>query len=278
MRTRLEGVDVNGICEIHLNQKIKNNFFFFVFKPIVSKMLSSQTMAAAHFSTGQVAATSPPAVGGLPSPMVTATTTATTSQYHHQDSDNSLLNHESMDFRKHLLLLVQRALEFHIHTEALFYAERLLAESKATDDVSAKEEALFHLSLVHFRMQDWPSCHHLLRHHLPEVQVKRSFRCRLLLAQCAIQMKRFSEAETVLSSMKESDDTLEGKDYAEAVHLLLASICRYSPMIEVLICSSIHRETSRIKEAIGNYELALQANPFCWTAYEGLAALGSYIF
>ena len=143
------------------------------------------------------------------------------------------------EFRKYLLTLIQRSLDFRQYSDALFYAERLLASTSTTNTSSmsefseAKEESLYYLALVHYQLDDMQSCFQLLRQSM--FQTKRSVRCRYLLAQAGYRLKQFPETEAVLSSIVEdyqasmaaetADTSLT--EYQEPVHLLLGTIARY---------------------------------------------------
>ena len=185
------------------------------------------------------------AVAGLPTcstATTTSTATATTAlsigpplPLPHLDSSTE------SEFRKYLLTLIQRSLDFRQYSDALFYAERLLAStSTTTTDTSsisefseAKEESLYYLALVHYQLDDMQSCFQLLRQSM--FQTKRSVRCRYLLAQAGHRLKQFPEMEAVLFSIVEdyqTSMTAETADtslaeYQEPVHLLLGTIARY---------------------------------------------------
>lgn len=159
-----------------------------------------------------------------------------------------------------LVQLVEHYLSLHLYDNALFYAERLFAESSS--------EANRHLLA---------STHVLAGRKRQAVTVLmggHSLVNRFLYARCLIDLEQYRDAEDTL--FKAAGLALVNGRAPSEVRAIIANPQQVpgGPAGIFLLGVCAHR-TVRHDRAVEFYRAALNLDPFMWNAYEGLAALGS---
>lgn len=134
------------------------------------------------------------------------------------------------------------------YENAIFLAERLHAEVPA-------EEAAFLLGTCYYRAGRVNEAHYLLQNisfTLPQA--------KFLFAKCALTLKNFKEAETVLGTI----DSICAEFGEQAPYALL-------------LLAKIYNVTERRNKAADAYRRALALNPFMWKAFTQLCNMGEKV-
>lgn len=151
---------------------------------------------------------------------------------------------------------IWHCLNHYDYQDAIFLAERLCAEVET-------DETVFILATCYYRANMIHQAYWLLQTKSP-----RSPQCRYLLAKCAYQLKKLSEAESALSNvsfaeLKGFDDL--SKEFGEVACFALQLIAK--------ICA----QTERYLVAVEAYKKALKLNPFLWQAFADLCNYGEKV-
>ena len=137
---------------------------------------------------------------------------------------------------------VRASLRGYLYRNATFLCERLCAEFPSESNVHL-------LATCYFRSNQAHRAYHVLKG-------AKSRQCRYLFALACLEMENLEEAEAALLGSLEQGVV----DVAANSYYLLGVICRRS---------------DRREAAIGHYIQALSLDPFLWSAYEDLCALGA---
>lgn len=101
----------------------------------------------------------------------------------------------------------------------------------------------------------------------------KSSECRLLLAKCCCDLKKYEEAEkTLLYKWKVDKKSSAGKTILTVDELIthFSESASFVSQLLGLICS----KTERVARAIEYYKKSLKINPFLWSSFEKLIQLG----
>lgn len=101
----------------------------------------------------------------------------------------------------------------------------------------------------------------------------KSARCRLLLARCCVDLKKYSEAEeALLCSFVQYDSKLSSKCVVSTDELVdeFGESASFAAQLLATVCA----KTERHAKAIDYYKKSLKLNPFLWSSFESLIALG----
>jgi len=151
---------------------------------------------------------------------------------------------------------VWHSLDSYNYDDAIFLADRLVAETPNSDD------AVWLLATCLFRAGQHLRVYHLLK---SKSAGNKSTRCRFLFAKTCFELERFAECEKALLFTPNLQsgfiDTLvnEYPDCASSVLHLLGRVCV---------------KTERLVKAVEYFSKSLKLNPFQWSSYEKLCDLG----
>ena len=161
-----------------------------------------------------------------------------------------------MILREPLEQAVWHSLDSYNYDDAVFLADRLVAETPNSDD------AVWLLATCLFRAGNLLRVYHLLK---SKSAGSKSTRCRFLFAKTCFELERFAECEKALlftpSLQSGFLDTLvnEYPECAASVLHLLGRVCV---------------KTERLVKAVEYFSKSLKVNPFQWSSYEKLCDLG----
>ncbi|XP_033114758.1 cell division cycle protein 27 homolog isoform X2 [Anneissia japonica] len=149
---------------------------------------------------------------------------------------------------------IWHCLTYYAYQDAIFLAERLHAEV-------ASEETLFLLATCYFRSGKPNRAYALLTD-----KGCRTPQCKYLLARCCLQLKKYSEGETILAgSVLTKQHTLEEiiSEYGELSCFVLS------------LLGKILSKSERQPKASECYRQSLKLNPCLWSSFEALCHLGN---
>lgn len=99
-----------------------------------------------------------------------------------------------------------------------------------------------------------------------------SSRCRLLLARCCVDLKKFSEAEEALLCSFMQYESKVSKCVVS--HEDLVTEFGESASFAAQLLAHICAKTERLNKAVEYYKKSLKLNPFLWSSFENLVQLG----
>jgi len=153
------------------------------------------------------------------------------------------------------------ALNHYAYDDAIFLAERLHSEI-------GSDETLYLLATCYYRAFKPIAAYKIL--------TKKPFKsseCRLLLAKCCCDLKKYEEAEKTLMYKWKVDKKLSSSKSILTIEELIAHFNESASFVSQLlglICS----KTDRVPRAIDYYKKSLRINPFLWSSFEKLIQLG----
>ncbi|XP_074597218.1 cell division cycle protein 27 [Brevipalpus obovatus] len=155
-------------------------------------------------------------------------------------------------------------LNHYSYKDAIFLAERLNAEV-------ASEESLYLLATCYYRAGKNVAAYSLLSN-----KSFKSSECRLLLARCCCDLKKYNEAEEAILGKFSCMDNHNNRspDQGLSSDDLLQEFGRsaaFAAQMLALICN----KTERYDKAIDYYQKSLKFNPFLWSSFESLIQLGA---
>jgi len=153
------------------------------------------------------------------------------------------------------------SLNHYAYDDAIFLAERLHSEI-------GSDETLYLLATCYYRASKPIAAYKILS----KKQFKSS-ECRLLLAKCCCDLKKYEEAEKTLMYKWKTDKKSSSTKGALTVDELITHFNESASFVSQLlglICS----KTERITRAIEYYKKSLKINPFLWSSFEKLIQLG----
>ncbi|RUS14794.1 anaphase-promoting complex, cyclosome, subunit 3-domain-containing protein, partial [Endogone sp. FLAS-F59071] len=172
-----------------------------------------------------------------------------------------------------LRALIWHSLDNHLHRNAIFLAERLLA----TD--STDEDSIHLLALCHYLDCQTTAAYTILKG-------AGSVKCRYLFARCCLQLDRPQEGEMALTLAlsEKRNQPARNDEHGEADRaekktvfgLDSITIRNDTPDEASILCllGLLCKKASRINQALDYFHKCLKLNPFMWTAFEGLCQLG----
>ncbi|RWS13328.1 Cell division cycle protein 27-like protein [Dinothrombium tinctorium] len=160
-------------------------------------------------------------------------------------------------------------LNHYAFSDAIFLAERLHSEVNS-------EESLYLLATCYYRAGKTVSAYSILAD-----KAFKSSECRLLLARCCCDLKKFADAEEALIGNKSklqqqssNSSVTSAKCPSLSTEELIAEFneaASFAAQMLAFICS----KTERYEKAIDYYKKSLKLNPFLWSSFESLVQLGS---
>lgn len=153
-------------------------------------------------------------------------------------------------------------LNHYSYKDAIFLAERLNAEV-------ASEESLYLLATCYYRANKQVAAYSILSN-----KSFKSSECRLLLARCCCDLKKYGEAEEALlgkfNCLDKSGCCKSGLSSEDFIQEFGKSAAFAAQML-AFICS----KTERYEKAVDYYLKSLKFNPFLWSSFESLVQLGA---
>ncbi|XP_053207235.1 cell division cycle protein 27 homolog isoform X2 [Panonychus citri] len=153
-------------------------------------------------------------------------------------------------------------LNHYSYKDAIFLAERLNAEV-------ASEESLYLLATCYYRAGKQVAAYSILSN-----KSFKSSECRLLLARCCCDLKKYGEAEEALLgkfNCLEKSGSCKGGLSSEDIIQEFGKSAAFAAQMLALICS----KTERYEKAVDYYLKSLKFNPFLWSSFENLVKLGA---
>ena len=135
----------------------------------------------------------------------------------------------------------------------------------------ASEEALHLLASSYFRSGKVSSAYSILTR-----QEASSSKCRLLLAKCCLELKKFAEAEeAILSKFPQFENKSSLKFFGSAEELVehFGESASFAAQILGQVCL----RTEMIDRAAEYFKISLKLNPFLWSSFESLVQLGHHV-
>ncbi|KAI1293595.1 Cell division cycle protein 27 -like protein [Halotydeus destructor] len=154
------------------------------------------------------------------------------------------------------------SLNHYSFSDALFLAERLHSEI-------GNDETLHLLATCYYRAGKREATYSIL-----SKRALKSPRCRLLLARCCVDLKKYSEAEeALLRSFVQYKAKNPNKCLISSEELI--NEFGESAAFVAQLLGIISAKTERRDKAAEYYRVSLKLNPFLWSSYDSLVNMGA---
>lgn len=114
-------------------------------------------------------------------------------------------------------------------------------------------------------------------HILKERQLKLS-KSRFLLAKCCLDLNKYGEAESVLTShlTLKPEPSSSGAKFKLYDEIVREYGNEYSPQV-LQILAHVYSKTDRSMQAVEFYKKSLRLNPFMWSSFDSVCTMGEKI-
>ena len=100
-----------------------------------------------------------------------------------------------------------------------------------------------------------------------------SSKCRLLLARCCFDLKKFGEAEEAILSKFSLFESKTASKFVVSIEELVQEYGESASFVAQLL-GQISVRTERVSRAVDYFSKSLKLNPFLWSSFEALVQLG----
>jgi len=160
---------------------------------------------------------------------------------------------------------IWHCLNHYAYRDATFLAERLRAENET-------EESLFLVATCYYRAGKIDQAYHVLH-----TAGARSPQTKFLLARCAADLKKFSEAETVLRSGSVGAHRELGSRNKSVTLEEMVEHFEDKAAFALQILSQILHRSERTAKGVEADKKALKLNPLLWQSYENICSAGTFL-